>query len=236
MKLSIIIPVYNEEKTVSQIIQKVLAVKFPNNIQKEIVIVDDGSSDKTPQILRQLHKPGIKVLIHSHNRGKGAALRTGFTAATGDLVIIQDADLEYDPQDFTRLLEPIIQGKEKVVYGSRFINYPLRLWGEQKTVMPTHWLGNKLLTLLTNLMYGGAVTDMETCYKLISKKVLDQLDLKSNRFEIEPEITAKILKRGYRIYEVPIKVNPRTHAEGKKISWKDGITALKTLIRYRFTN
>lgn len=234
MKISIIVPVYNEENTVYEILGKLHRVKLPKGVTKEIIVVNDGSTDKTNKILNQVKIPGIKIIHHKINLGKGAALRTGFKEAKGEVVTIQDADLEYDPEDFGRLLEPILSNKAKVVYGNRFHNYPLRLWGKNKTVMPTHWLGNKMLTVVTNILFGVWLNDMETCYKLISKEVLDKLDLTANRFDIEPEITTQILKQKIKIKEIPIKVKPRTHSEGKKISWKDGFAAIYTLIKYRF--
>ena len=235
MKLSIIIPVFNEEKTLELLLNKVFQVKLPQHINKEIIVIDDGSDDSTGKILVK-HKKKIKISKHKKNLGKGAAIRTGLELATGDFLIIQDADLEYNPQDYLRLLIPMISKKHLVVYGTRLKNYPLVLRGKNKTPIPTHWLGNKFLTLLTNILYGSSITDMETGYKLFRKEVIEQINLKSNRFEIEPEITAKILKKGHFIKEIPIKVSPRTHQEGKKISWRDGISAAVALIKYRFVD
>lgn len=231
MKLSIIIPVFNEEKTVDKILRKVSSVKL-QFFKKEIIVVDDGSTDGTSLKINKIK--GIKKIFHEKNLGKGAAVRSGFKAATGDIIIIQDADLEYDPADYKRLLKPILEKKAEVVYGTRLKNYPLRLWGKNKTVLPSHLIGNKLLTFITNILYGSKLTDMETCYKLFTKNALSGLKLQSNRFEIEPEITAKILRKRFLIYEIPIKVTPRTHKEGKKISWRDGFRAIFTLIKYRF--
>lgn len=236
MKLSIIIPVYNEEKTVAQILRQVMDIDLGEKIEKEIIVVDDGSFDTTAQILKHPDFKKLKVIRHKNNLGKGAAVRTGFKVSTGELLIIQDADLEYNPEDFTRLIEPIIDNGAKVVYGTRLKNYEVKLWGKDKTPLLSHWFGNKLLTFLTNLLYRSNLTDMETCYKLFTKEALKDLKLKSNRFEIEPEITAKVLKRGYKIVEVPIKVTPRSHKEGKKIHSRDGIIAVITLIKYRFKN
>ncbi len=236
MKLSIIVPVYNEERTVSTILQKVLEVKLPKGVTKEIVVVNDGSKDKTSKILNSFKNPLITVINHPQNKGKGAAVRTGFAAAKGDYLIIQDADLEYNPDDYVRLLEPVMKYKAKVVYGTRLKDYPLILWGKDRTPIPTHWLGNKFLTKLTNFLYGSNLTDMETCYKLMKKDFITSLNLRSDRFEIEPEITSKILKKGVKIVEIPIKVIPRGVSEGKKISWKDGFGAVYTLLRYRFFN
>lgn len=236
MKLSIVIPVYNEEKTVKQMVDKVLACRLPKRVIREVIIVNDGSTDKTSQILKKFNNKGIKVINHSINIGKGAAVRSGFKEAKGDVVVIQDADLEYNPENFYELLKPIISKGAKVVYGTRLQNYSLKLWGTDKTVLPSHLIANRALTGFTNLLYKSHLTDMETCYKLISKEVVEKLLLRSNRFEIEPEITAKILKKGYSIVEIPIKVVPRTHKEGKKITWKDGFSAVGTLIKYRIIN
>lgn len=231
MKLSIIIPVYNEEKTIENLLQKVSNVRLPGKIKKEIIIVDDGSTDKTRKILSK-----FQSLRHDRNQGKGAAIRTGLKRVTGDYVVIQDADLEYDPKDFSKLLQPILEKNAKVVYGTRLMNYPLKLMGRSKTVLPSHLLANKFLTMLTNLLYGSNLTDMETCYKLIKIDVLKNINFRSNGFDFEPEITAKILKKNIQIFEVPIIVKPRTYKEGKKINWVDGIMAVWTLIKYRFIN
>ncbi len=233
-KLSVIIPVFNEEKTVAKIAEKVIRVKLPDNIKREIILVNDGSTDDTNKILSGLKINGLKIFKHQKNSGKGAAIKTGLRNATGDFIIIQDADLEYDPTDYGKLLEPVINGKAKVVYGSRLINYPLILWGKNKTVMPFHLVANKGLTWLTNLLYGSNLTDMETCYKLFKKEVLQKITLESQRFEFEPEVTAKVLKLKIPIKEVPINVSPRTYEEGKKIGVTDGFLAIWTLIKYRF--
>lgn len=234
MKLSIIIPVFNEEKTIKILLERVAGAKLPKGLNREIIIIDDGSSDSTSKIISRIKKIKFKYFKNNINLGKGASIRIGFKKTSGDFIIIQDADLEYNPQDFSKLLKPITDGESKVVYGSRLINYPLRLWGENKTVMPTHLIGNKFLTGLTNLLYGSNLTDMETCYKIFKSEVILGLNLISNRFEIEPEITAKILKKGIQIVEVPIVVKPRTPQEGKKISWKDGFIAVWTLIKHKF--
>lgn len=246
MKLSIIIPIFNEEKTVGEILRRVFLVKLPSNIKKEIIVIDDGSTDKTFQVLSEFKIQNVfqtafgrtkfKILRHEENKGKGAAIRTGIKRTTGDVVIIQDADLEYDPKFYTKLLEPILKKNAQVVYGSRLINYPLKFWGRDKTVLPLHFFANKLLTFLTNLIYRGDLTDMETGYKLFKKTVLKNIVLNSNKFDFEAEVTAKILKRGIGITEVPIQVIPRTYKEGKKIGWKDGILAIRTLIRYRLSD
>lgn len=234
MKLSIIIPVYDEEATISEIISRVKKVKLPKGISKEVVVVDDGSKDASAKILKRIK--GIKFFAHKVNQGKGAAVRTGLTHVSGDIVLVQDADLEYNPNDYPRLLKPILEKKAEVVYGTRLKNYPIKVLGTNHTPFITHYLGNKLLTLVTNFLYGGGLTDMETCYKVFTRQVAKSLRLKSNRFEFEPEITAKILKRGYKIFEVPIKVKPRGYDEGKKITWKDGFIAIWSLVKYRFVD
>ncbi|MCA9308104.1 glycosyltransferase family 2 protein [candidate division WWE3 bacterium] len=226
MKLSVIIPVYNEAKTLLQILQKVEAVE----VSKEIILVDDGSTDGSVDILKKLDSEnrGYKIVFKSVNSGKGASLKEGFKVSTGDYVIVQDADLEYDPQDYKLLLAQIETG-EKVVYGSRF-------YGDYKDMTTLHYVGNKFLTLLTNILYGQSLSDMETCYKLIPGDFARSITIKSQRFNFEPEITAKILKAGYHIKEVPITYKGRTHSEGKKITWRDGISAVTTLIKFRFFN
>lgn len=233
MKLSIIIPVFNEEKTISEILRKVLAVKLPS-LEKEIIVIDDGSNDDTLSKIRNAR--GIKKIFHEKNLGKGAAIRSGFKAATGDIILIQDADLEYDPSYYPILLKPIFKKSAKVVYGSRLINYPLKFWGKDKTVLPTHLIANRFLTGLTNLLYGSNLTDMETCYKIFQRVCLNGIILESNGFEFEPEITAKLLKKGYKIFEVAINVKPRTYEEGKKINFWDGVKAIWTILKYKFVD
>lgn len=223
MKLSIVIPVYNEKDTIREIYKRVNAV----NIEKEIIIVDDFSTDGTRGFLKELAANGEKVFFHEKNMGKGAALRTGFQHITGDYAIVQDADLEYDPEDYHKLLAPVLKGKAEVVYGSRFT-------GERRNMFFHHWVGNKFLTFLTNLLYNTTLSDMETCYKLFRADIIKGINIKSNRFNFEPEITAKILKQGVRIYEVPISYTGREFSQGKKITWIDGISALWTLIKFRF--
>jgi glycosyltransferase involved in cell wall biosynthesis len=224
--LTVLVPVFNERTTVAEVIRRMRAVDLPVVLQ--IIVVDDGSSDGSDKVLRAIEDSTVRVLRHKVNQGKGAALRTGLAEARGDLILIQDADLEYDPNDWPRLLEPILRGKARVVYGSRFT-------GERKNMMPLHWFGNRLLSLLTNVLYRTTLSDMETCYKLFDAQVLDGLTIVSNRFDFEPEITAKVLRRGHRIYEVPISYAGREHDEGKKITWRDGISALRALIKFRFT-
>lgn len=236
MKLSIIIPVFNEEKTIEQTLDKVFSVKLMD-IKKEVIVVDDGSKDNSKfKIQNSKFFKHIKFINHKKNSGKGAAIKTGLKHATGDYVIIQDADSEYNPKFYTALLVPVLSKKAQVVYGSRLMVYPLKLWGEDKTVLPLHLLANHFLTMLTNLLYGSNVTDMETGYKLFKKEVLKDINLDSNKFDFEAEITVKILKKKIPIIEVPISVKPRTYKDGKKIGWKDGVDAIWTLIKYRFVS
>ncbi len=225
MTLSVIIPCYNEKATIKTITERVIAVEKA----AEIIIVDDGSTDGTREILGTLQNhPLVRVIYHKRNQGKGAALRTGFAAAQGDVILIQDADLEYDPRDYPALLRPIEEGIAKVVYGSRFRG------GPSKTMFFWNMIANKLLTLMTNILYNTILTDMETCYKVFRREVVQQIPLRARGFEFEPEITAKVLKRGHRIYEVPISYNGREWEEGKKIKWYDAPKAAWTLLRYRF--
>jgi glycosyltransferase involved in cell wall biosynthesis len=226
-KLSVVVPVFNERNTLVEIVRRMRAVELPDNIEREIIVVDDGSDDGTRDVLKQLGDSTVRVIMHEHNKGKGAAVRTGFGAATGEYVLVQDADLEYDPDDWPRLLNPVIRGKARVVYGSRFT-------GERRNMLFLHWVGNRFLSLVTNVLYNTTLSDMETCYKLIDRSLLDQISLKADKFDIEPELTAKILKRGVRIYEVPISYTGREFDEGKKITWRDGFAALWTLLKYRF--
>ncbi len=235
MKLSIIIPVYNEERTIGKILNKVNEAKLPKNITKEIIVVDDGSTDRTVEVLGSKNLK-FKILRHNQNIGKGAAVRTGIENSTGDLIIIQDADLEYNPSYYMLLLRPITQNKASVVYGTRLITYPLKLWGKNKTVLPIHLIANKFLTLLTNILYRSKLTDMETGYKLFKRGVFKKIIINSNKFDFEAELTAKILKLNIPIIEVPITAKPRTYKEGKKISWIDGIIAIWTLIKYKFVD
>jgi glycosyltransferase involved in cell wall biosynthesis len=225
-KLSVIVPVFNERSTVAEVIRRIRAVELP--VEIEVIVVDDGSSDGTDKVLTAVGDSTVRVINHEQNRGKGAAIRTGLAAVRGDLVLVQDADLEYDPADWSKLLEPILRGKAQVVYGSRFT-------GERKNMMPLHWMGNRFLSLVTNVLYSSTLSDMETCYKLFDRRVLEGITIKSDKFDFEPEITAKVLRRGYRIYEVPISYAGREVDEGKKITWRDGFGALKALVKYRFT-
>ena len=249
MKLSVLIPCYNEIATIREIVERTRSVELRVRVRdghfglpvaadgmvelvvsKEIIVVDDGSKDGTRDILPELAQlPDVFVYYHAQNQGKGAAVRTAIENATGDIMLVQDADLEYDPRDYPALLQPIIENRTKVVYGSRFLG------GPRKAMFFSHMLGNKLLTLFTNIMFDTILSDMETCYKVFTREVAVKLHLKSPGWGFDPEITAKILKRGYRIYEVPISYNGREFNEGKKISWRDGLTVMWTLLKYRLT-
>ena len=223
--LSVIVPVYNERTTLIEIVRRMRAVDLP--MDREIVVVDDGSNDGTDKVLSAIEDSTVRVLRHPGNQGKGAAIRSGLAVVRGDLVLIQDADLEYDPEDWPKLLNPVLRGRAKVVYGSRFT-------GERKNMLFWHWVGNRFLSLVTNVLYNTTLSDMETGYKLFDRSVIDGITIDSDSFDFEPEITAKVLRRGQRIYEVPISYNGREPDEGKKITWKDGFGALKTLVKYRF--
>jgi glycosyltransferase involved in cell wall biosynthesis len=246
LKLSIIIPVYNEADTLREILHRVrtVGVAVPAgfaaiandaqyvHLEKEIIVIDDGSNDGSREILQEEAERGdLRVFYHEYNQGKGAAVRTGFENATGDFFVIQDADLEYDPREYPMLLQPILEGRAEVVYGSRFRG------GPTKTMFFTHMLGNRFLTLVTNILYDTILSDMETCYKCFSAEVIRDIPLRARGFEFEPEVTAKVLKRGHRIYEVPISYTGREFEEGKKINpWRDGLKAVWTLIKYRFVD
>ena len=224
MNLSVIIPVYNEAEHIREIVKRVQSTK----LTKEIIIVDDGSEDGTRSILQELDgKKKVRVILHECNQGKGAAVVTGLKAANGDILLIQDADLEYDPRDYPILLKPIKEGVADVVYGSRFLG------GSHRVTMFWHMVANKSLTLMTNILYNTILTDMETGYKVFRREVIEGMTIKAKRFNFEPEFTAKILKRNYRIFEVPISFNPRDYAQGKKIKLKDAFEAVWTLLRFR---
>ena len=224
MNVSVIVPVFNEVKTIREVLARIRAVP----LQIQLIVVDDYSTDGTREVLAdEARTPGTTLLLHQVNQGKGAAVRTGLGAVTGDIVIIQDADLEYDPAEYPTLIRPIALGRSKVVYGSRFL-------GEHKAMYFWHAVGNKLLTLACNILFDTTLTDMETCYKVFTADIAHGLRLKSNRWGFDPEITAKILRSGHRIYEVPISYNGREFWEGKKIRWHHAIDVLLTLVRYRF--
>ena len=227
MKLSIVMPIYNEKDTIREILAQVRAV----GLVSQIVAVEDCSTDGTREVLQDeaAHDQTMTLVMHDRNRGKGASVRSGIERATGDIIIIQDADLEYDPRDYPTLIRPIQEGRVKVVYGSRFL-------GPRKDMLFWHMLGNKLLTLVTNILYDSTLSDMETCYKVMRADVAKSLNIKSDRWGIDPEITAKVLKCGNRIFEVPISYYGREYYEGKKISWRDGFVVLWTLIKYRFVD
>ena len=227
LKLSIVIPIYNERETLETLIAKVNAVDY----DKEILLIDDFSSDGTREVLKKYeNKENFQVLYHDHNQGKGAALRTGFSNVNGDIIIIQDADLEYNPADYGTLIEPILDGRADVVYGSRFLGGPHRV------LFFWHSIGNMVLTTFSNMLTNINLTDMETGYKVFTKKVNDTLSFKCNRFGFEPEFTAKVAKNNFRIYEVPISYNGRDYSEGKKITWKDGVAAIWYIIKFKLTN
>lgn len=221
--LSIIIPVYNEKETINDIIDAVVATPY----RKEIIIVDDCSTDGTRNILTKIKKDGLKVYLHDKNQGKGAALQTGFSHATGDIILIQDADLEYDPQDYSTLINPILEGKADVVYGSRFAGH-----GAHRVLYFWHYMGNRFLTFLSNLFTNLNLTDVETCYKAFRREAIAGVKIKEKRFGFEPEITAKMARKKLRIYEVPISYYGRTYEEGKKVTWKDGLRAMWCIIKY----
>ena len=224
--LTVVMPVYNERDTVEEIVGRVLAVP----LRIELIAVDDASTDGSREVLERLSQErGFRLIRQQNNRGKGAAVRRGIEAASGDVIVVQDADLEYSPEEYPDLLDLIVKGKADAVFGSRFI-------GRHRCFLFTHYLANLFLNLVTNVLYNTTMTDMETCFKAVRAEVLKDLDLKSDRFGIEPEITAKLFKRGARVYEVPITYEGRDYSEGKKISWKDGFPALWTLVKYRFTD
>lgn len=225
MKLSIIIPVFNEEKTIREIIKRVR--ETDKDIDKEILIVDDGSTDGTTEIVKKIKSKDTKVYFHKINQGKGKAIKTALKHVSGDYVLIQDADLEYDPDDYEKLLKPILKGKAEVVYGSRFT-------GEHRNLLFWHWVANRLLCFLTNFLYGTTLSDMETGYKVFKTSILKSIAFKAERFDFEPEITARILKSKMYIYEVPISYAGRDYSEGKKITSWDGLIAFWTILRYRF--
>jgi len=227
MKVSVIIPVYNEESTIEEILRRVKA----EEIATEILVIDDGSVDGTRDILAAMNEEEqLRVILHDRNRGKGAAVRTGFQNATGEVFLIQDADLEYDPRDYPSLIQPLEEGIADVVYGSRFLG------GPRRTAMFWHMVANKLLTFMTNLMYNTILSDMETGYKVLKREIVDGMVIHANSFDFEPEFTAKILKKKARVYEVPISFNPRDYDEGKKIGMRDAFQAVWTLIKYRFVD
>lgn len=243
MKLSILIPAYNEEETIAELIGRVRKVELKNlenkPIEKEIIVIDDGSKDRTREIVRNIE--GIRFIEHEKNLGKGGAVKTGIREATGNIIIVQDADLEYDPNEYALCIRPIIEGRSKVVYGSRFLSQKqkdanLNFFKRHQNAYRMAFLGGRLLTLLANILYHAKITDEATCYKTFEARFIKSIKINGNRFEWEPEILAKVRKRGEKIIEVPISYRPRTFEEGKKINWKDGIQAIWTLIKYRFVD
>lgn len=225
-ELSVIVPVYNEKATIEEILRRIRSV----DISKEIIIIDDASTDGTREILQNLPpEDGLQVIYQERNRGKGAAVREGVKKATGQYIVFQDADLEYDPQDYLQLIKPLRDGRADVVYGSRFL-------GVHRVLLFWNYLANKALSFLTNALYNADLSDMETCYKMFRCEVLQSFEIRSNRFDLEPEVTAKLLKRKYRLYELPISYAGRDYSDGKKITWKDGVAAFWTLIKYRFVD
>jgi dolichol-phosphate mannosyltransferase len=236
MKLSIIVPVYNEKKTIEEILQRVKNELIPG-VKKEIIVVDDGSTDGTSEMLDKIKDSSFKIIFQRKNGGKGSAVRTGIENATGEYIIIQDADLEYHPKFIKDLLKPILENKADVVYGTRLNRMPHLRGEEAKHLFILHYFGNRFLSLVTSILYGQWITDMETCYKLFPKKAMDGITLRAKGFELEPEITSKLLKRGYKIKEVSISVVPRGYDEGKKLNTvKDGLKAMWSLVKYRFSD
>lgn len=243
MKLSILIPAYNEEETIAELISLVKNVKLADlenkEIEKEIIVVDDGSKDRTREIVRSID--GIRLIEHEKNLGKGGAVKTGIREATGDIIIVQDADLEYDPNEYSLCIRPIIEGRSKVVYGSRFLSQKqkslnINFFKKHENAYRLAYLGGRLLTVLANVLYWANITDEATCYKTFDAKFIKSIKINGNRFEWEPEILARVRKRGEKIIEVPISYNPRTFEQGKKINWKDGLQAIWTLVKYRFVD
>lgn len=237
MKLSILVPLYNEKDTIREILKRIEKVKLFDNsgreIVKEIIIIDDCSTDGSTEVLRNIKGNYVKI-FHEKNTGKGGALKSGIKVAKGDFIIFQDADLEYYPEDYRLLLEPILNGMADIVYGSRFLGRRFMPFGRKKTMHPLHWFGNKFLTITFNILYGTVLTDVEPCYKLLKSKILKNVNVKSDRFEYDIELMCKLAKKRYKVVQLPIRYDPRGFEEGKKIRWTDGIVAFWTMIRYKF--
>jgi len=231
MKLSVIIPAYNERSTIEAVVRRVQGVNL-GPIEKEIIVVDDGSRDGTTEVLKVLS--GIRPILHERNAGKGAALTTGFQAATGDIVLIQDADLEYHPEDYRTVIQPIVDGACDAVIGSRFLLYKPKFFGKRRSPYLTHYIGNKLIVDVTNLLYGQHFTDYEGCYKAFTRTILASTPVEAKGFEFDNELVCKLMRKGARIAEVPIHYTPRTYAHGKKINWKHGVIILWTIVKWRF--
>ena len=232
MKLSITIPVYNESKTLKELLRRINKVDL-GKIKKEIILVDDFSTDGSRDVIKKLDKKYVKI-FQTKNMGKGAALKAGIKISSGDFIIFQDADLEYDPNDYKNLLKPLLGKKTSISFGTRFVDQELKLLGKNRTMHSTHWIGNKFLTFAFNFLYGTKLTDVEPCYKLFRKEILKEINVKTNRFEYDIELMCKLVRKGHKIVQLPIKYNPRRFEEGKKINWRDGIVALLTMIRNRF--
>ncbi len=232
MKLSVIIPVYNEPKTINEILKRIEKVNL-GKLSKEIILVDDASTDGTSEAIRKLKGNYVKI-FQKKNQGKGAALKAGIKKSTGDFIIFQDADLEYDPDDYAKLLQPILENKTEISFGSRFQGEEFSAFGKKRTMHPAHWIGNKGLTFIFNVLYGTSLTDVEPCYKMFKSEILKSIDVKSDRFEYDIELMCKLVKQGHKILQLPIKYSPRGFEEGKKINWKDGIIAFWTMVKFRF--
>jgi len=233
MKLSIIVPIYNEKNTIRELVRRVNGVDL-GKIKKEIILVDDCSKDGSREILKKL-KGSYKKIFHKKNSGKGAALKTGIKSATGDFTIFQDADLEYNPSDYKKMLNYLIGKNAEVVIGTRFEGQKFALFGKRKTIHSTHWVGNKILTFVFNILYNVSLTDIEPCYKLFKSDVLKGMDIKANGFEYDIELLCKLVKKGVKIRQIPISYNPRRFEEGKKINWKDGLIAFWVIVKHRFS-